>query len=375
LDSLRHWVEAYRVDGFRFDLATTLGRNPFEFDERAAILQAASADPVLSRVKLIAEPWDVGSGGYRVGGFPPGWSEWNDQFRDHVRAFWRGDPGEIGHLARVVTGCGEIFAPRRRHPTASVNFVTAHDGFTLHDLVSYEAKRNEANGENNQDGHNHNLSWNCGVEGETDDPAILSLRARQKRNLLATLFLAQGVPMILMGDEISRSQGGNNNAYAQDNAISWMRWEPDPRDPDLPAFVQALSGLRRRYAAFRRRDFLTGAPVRGNRLKDIYWLGPEGREMTHADWSEPERRVLGLQLGNDAPDRQRFLVLINAGPDPVDFALPADFPLGGFAQVFDTRIPDGIVRERPAVLNPGGVFALEPRMVALFQHAPSIEIP
>jgi glycogen operon protein len=374
LDSLRHWVEAYHVDGFRFDLASSLARNPFDFDERAAFLQAASQDPVLSRTKLIAEPWDVGHGGYRVGGFPAGWGEWNDQFRDHVRAFWRGDPGEVPHLARVVTGCGEIFGARGRHPYASVNFVTAHDGFTLHDLVSFNEKHNEANGESNQDGHNHNLSWNCGHEGETDDPEIRALRARQKRNLLATLFLAQGVPMILMGDEVSRSQGGNNNAYAQDNEISWMSWTSDPVDPDLMTFQVNLAALRRRYDAFRRRDYLTGSPLPGNGLKDVYWLAPEGREMGHEDWGDPERRTLGMQLGNDAPDGQRFLVLFNAAPEPVEFLLAPDFPEGGWVQVFDTRIPDGMVRETPAVLNPGGVFALEPRMVAMFQHAPSVEL-
>jgi glycogen operon protein len=375
LDSLRHWVEAYHVDGFRFDLASTLARNPFDFDERAAFLQAASQDPVIQRTKLIAEPWDVGHGGYRVGGFPPGWSEWNDQFRDHVRGFWRGDPGELPHVARVITGCREIFEVRGRHPWASVNFVTAHDGFTLHDTVSYNDKHNEANGENNQDGHNHNLSWNCGHEGETDDGAINTLRARQKRNLLATLFFAQGVPMILMGDELSRSQGGNNNAYAQDNEISWMDWSGDARDPGLLAFVQNLTSLRRRYDAFGRRAFLTGIPVKGSGLKDVYWLAPEGREMSHEDWGDGMRRTLGMQLGNDAPDGQRFLILFNADPGPVGFKLAESVPAGGWVHVFDTRISDGMVRETPAVLNPGEVFALEPRTIAMFQHARSVEIP
>jgi isoamylase len=369
LDSLRHWVEAYHVDGFRFDLASTLARDPHDFTQQAGFLRAVGQDPVLAQVKLIAEPWDVGSGGYQVGGFPPGWSEWNDQFRDTVRAYWRSDPGQLPALARAMTGSREIFGPSGRQPWASVNFVCAHDGFTLHDLVSYNERHNEANRENNQDGHSHNLSWNCGVEGPTDDPAVLALRARQKRNLLATVMLSQGVPMLLMGDELSRTQGGNNNAYCQDDAISWFDWaEGAATDPELLPFVQTLMALRRRYDAFRRRDFLTGAAVPGNGLKDVYWLAPEGREMTTHDWTEGLRRTLGMQLGNDAADGQRFLILLNAAPDPVDFKL-ADPLRGRWAQVFDTGIPDGLVRGAPAVLEQGGTFRLEPRSLALFQYA------
>jgi isoamylase len=369
LDSLRHWVEAYHVDGFRFDLASTLARDPHDFTQQAGFLRAVGQDPVLAQVKLIAEPWDVGSGGYQVGGFPPGWSEWNDQFRDTVRAYWRSDPGQLPALARAMTGSREIFGPSGRQPWASVNFVCAHDGFTLHDLVSYNERHNEANRENNQDGHSHNLSWNCGLEGPTDDPAVLALRARQKRNLLATVMLSQGVPMLLMGDELSRTQGGNNNAYCQDDAISWFDWaEGAATDPELLPFVQTLMALRRRYDAFRRRDFLTGAAVPGNGLKDVYWLAPEGREMTTHDWTEGLRRTLGMQLGNDAADGQRFLILLNAAPDPVDFKL-ADPLRGRWAQVFDTGIPDGLVRGAPAVLEQGGTFRLEPRSLALFQYA------
>jgi len=368
LDSLRHWVTTYHVDGFRFDLASSLAREPYGFSDRAAFLRAVGQDPILSRVKLIAEPWDVGDGGYRVGGFPPGWSEWNDQFRDTVRAFWRGDPGQLPNLARVMTGSRETYEPSGRHPWASVNYVCSHDGFTLNDLVSYNERHNEANGENNQDGHNHNLSWNCGVEGPTDDPEVLALRARLKRNLLATVFFSQGVPMLLMGDELSRTQNGNNNAYAQDNEISWFDWEKSAaEDPDLLAFTQAVISLRRRYDAFRRREFLTGASVPPRGLKDVYWLAPDGREMTTDDWNDGLRRTLGMQLGNDAADGQRFLLLLNADPEPVEFKLPDDFPNGAWVLVFDTRLTAGLVRGEPVVLRPGGTFPMEGRSLVLFQ--------
>src|SRR5215212_4681326 len=373
LDSLRHWVEAYHVDGFRFDLASTLARDPHHFSQRAGFLRAIGQDPVLNRVKLIAEPWDVGSGGYQVGGFPPGWSEWNDQYRDTVRAFWRSDPGQLPALARVMTGSREVFGHSGRQPSASVNFVCAHDGFTLQDLVSYNERHNEANSENNQDGHGHNVSWNCGVEGPTDDPAVLALRARQKRNFLATLMLSQGVPMILMGDELSRTQEGNNNAYCQDNAIGWFDWQAGAAaDPALLAFTQTLVALRKRYDAFRRRAFLTGATVPLSGLKDVYWLAPEGREMTTHDWSEGLRRTLGMQLGNDAADGQRFLILLNAAPEAVEFTLARE-PRGRWAQVFDTSVPDGLVRGAPTILAAGGTFPLDSRSLVLFQYAGSAE--
>jgi glycogen operon protein len=372
LDSLRHWVENYHVDGFRFDLASTLARDPYDFNQRAAFLQACLQDPILNRVKLIAEPWDVGAGGYQVGGFPVGWSDWNDQFRDTIRAFWRGDPGQLPKLAQVMTGAREIFSPSGRQTWASVNFVCAHDGFTLQDLVSYNERHNEANLEDNKDGHSHNLSWNCGTEGETDDLEVLALRARQKRNLLSTVMLSQGVPMLLMGDEMSRTQQGNNNAYCQDNEISWMNWRDDGHDPELLAFAQALIGFRRHHAAFRRRDFLTGATVAGSGLKDVYWLAPEGREMTTEDWGDGLRRTLGMQLGNDAPDGQRFLILLNAAPDSIDFRL-ADQPGGRWAAVLDTRLPGGLVRGAPATLEAGGTFRLDSRSLVLFQHAPTAQ--
>ncbi|HEX2555981.1 MAG TPA: glycogen debranching protein GlgX [Microvirga sp.] len=369
-DSLRHWVEAYHVDGFRFDLAPSLLREPYAVSERASFLRAVGQDPVLSRVKLIAEPWDVGEGGYRVGGFGPGWSEWNDRFRDTVRAYWRGDPDQLPNLARVVAGSRETFEVTGRQPSASVNYVCSHDGFTLEDLVSYNEKHNHANGEDNRDGHGHNLSWNCGVEGPSRDPKVQALRGRLKRALLATAFLSQGTPMLLAGDELSRTQGGNNNAYAQDNETSWLDWEVGiGADPALPDFVRTLIGLRRRFDAFRRRTFLTGAALPGTGLKDVYWLAPEGREMSHGDWSDGGRRALGLQLGNDAADGARFLVLMNAAAEPVPFRLAADFPLGPWATVFDTTLPDGLVRGEPPILEPGGTFPLPARSLVLFQHA------
>jgi glycogen operon protein len=374
MDSLRHWVEAYHIDGFRFDLATSLARDPYGFSDRAGFLRAVGQDPILSRVKLIAEPWDTAEGGYRVGGFPPGWSEWNDHFRDTVRAFWRGDSGQLPKLAWVMTGSREIYEPAGRHPWASINYVSSHDGFTLQDLVSYNDRHNEPNGENNQDGHPHNLSWNSGAEGPTDDPDILGLRARQKRNLLATVFLSQGVPMLLMGDELSRTQKGNNNAYAQDNEISWFDWDSGAiYDPDLLDFVRNLIALRRRHDAFRRREFLTGGVVPHTGIKDVYWLSPEGREMTTEDWENGEGRVLGMQIGNDAPDGQRFLLLLNAASDPLKFQLPPHFPGVLWIPVFDTRIADGLVREKPTPLRAGEPFPLEARSIVLFQHGHLLE--
>jgi glycogen operon protein len=373
LDSLRHWVENYHVDGFRFDLASTLARDPFDFANRSGFLKAVGQDPVLSRVRLIAEPWDLGAGGYQVGGFPPGWSEWNDQFRDTTRAFWRSDPGQLPALARVMTGSREVFEPSGRQPRASVNFICSHDGFTLQDLVSYNERHNEANGEDNNDGNPHNLSWNCGIEGPSQDPAVLGLRARQKRNLIATVLLSQGAPMLLMGDELSRTQGGNNNAYSQDNEVSWLDWQAGPSpDPDFLAFVRNLVALRNRHHAFRRQDFLTGANVKGNGLLDVYWLAPEGREMTTQDWTDGSRRALGMQLGNDAPDRERFLILVNAAPEPLDFKL-AEAPGGRWVRIFDTGIPDGLVRGESAILEPGGTFRLDARSLVLFQNASSTE--
>jgi len=372
LDSLRHWVEAYHIDGFRFDLASTLARNPYDFSDRAGFLQAIGQDPVLSRVKLIAEPWDLGDGGYRVGGFPPGWAEWNDKFRDTVRAFWRGDPGQLPGLAARLAGSAELYAFAGRQPWASVNFVAAHDGFTTQDLVSYNERHNEANGEDNHDGHGNNISWDCGADGETDDPHVLALRARQRRNLLATLLLSTGTPMMLMGDEIARSQNGNNNAYCQDNEISWFDWA-HPRDPELEIFVRNLTALRSRHEAFRRSRFFTGETLAGRDLKDIYWLAPEGREMNQNDWQAGERRALGLQIGNDAADHERFLLLFNAAADGVTFHLPPDFLCNGFMPILHSGEPEGIIKKPEALLKAGGSFVLGSRSLVLFQHVPAVQ--
>jgi isoamylase len=322
MDSLRFWVTEMHVDGFRFDLAATLARQFHDVDRLSAFFDLVQQDPVISQVKLIAEPWDVGEGGYQVGNFPPQWSEWNGRYRDTVRDVWRGEPAIVGELASRLTGSSDLYQSDSRRPSASVNFVTAHDGFTLRDLVSYNEKHNEANGEGNKDGETHNRSWNCGVEGPTDDPAILDLRARQQRNLLTTLFLSQGVPMLLSGDEAGRTQLGNNNVYCQDNEISWFDWADI--DDDLLAFTSALVALRREHPVFRRRRWFQGRPLRGT--ADIVWLKPEGTEMTEADWSEGHQTCVGMFLNGQAitspgPRGERlrddsFLVLINASPEP-----------------------------------------------------------
>ena len=322
MDSLRYWVTEMHVDGFRFDLAATLARQFHDVDRLSAFFDLVQQDPVISQVKLIAEPWDVGEGGYQVGNFPPQWSEWNGRYRDTVRDFWRGEPAIVGELASRLTGSSDLYQSDSRRPSASVNFVTAHDGFTLRDLVSYNEKHNEANGEGNKDGESHNRSWNCGVEGPTDDPAVLDLRARQQRNLLATLFLSQGVPMLLAGDEVGRTQRGNNNAYCQDNEISWFDWADI--DDELLAFTTALVALRGDHPVFRRRRWFQGRPLRGT--ADIEWLKPEGTEMTEADWTEGHQTCVGMFLNGEAitspgPRGERirddsFLVLINASPEP-----------------------------------------------------------
>jgi glycogen operon protein len=331
MDSLRYWVEEMHVDGFRFDLATTLARNASQlFERNGAFLCAVRQDPVLARVKLIAEPWDVAEGGYQLGQFPPGWAEWNDKFRDAVRSYWRGDGGVMGELASRVSGSSDIFLPTGRGPSASINFVTAHDGFTLQDLVSYDEKRNEANLEGNRDGSNDNRSWNCGVEGPTSDAAVLSLRQRQKRNLLATLFFSLGVPMLVAGDELGRSQQGNNNAYCQDNALSWLDWET--ADAALIAFVQRLIKLRNEHPLFRRRNYFRGQAVREAAMKDISWLEPDGTEMSAELWARSSARALGVlisghglterdELGRPVEDDD-LLLLLNAHDDSVAFSLP-----------------------------------------------------
>ncbi|TQK03543.1 glycogen debranching protein GlgX [Herbaspirillum sp. SJZ107] len=324
MDSLRYWVEAMHVDGFRFDLAPVLARSADGFSGAATFLAALRQDPVLARVKLIAEPWDIGPGGYRLGQFPPGWFEWNDKYRDTMRAFWlqsHEPAGALGEFARRFAGSSDVFHHDGRQPTASVNFITAHDGFTLRDLVSYNDKHNEANGEQNRDGHAHNLSWNCGVEGATDDRAVLQLRARLQRALLATLFFSQGTPMLLAGDDIGHSQQGNNNAYCQDNAVCWLDWRR--ADDALAGFVGALTGLRRRYRALRRADWYTGA-VGADGHADIAWLKPDGAVMDDAAWNGGSH-CIGIRMcapadGQDADET--CLLLVNAQAQPADFTLP-----------------------------------------------------
>ncbi|MBI3181277.1 MAG: glycogen debranching protein GlgX [Myxococcales bacterium] len=332
-DSLRCWVTEMRVDGFRFDLATTLGRTgKGEFDRRAAFLQILHQDPVLSRVKLIAEPWDLGPDGHKVGNFPVLFAEWNDRFREAIRRFWKGDERQAAEIGYRVTGSSDLLKLSGRRPTASVNYVTSHDGFTLHDLVTYERKHNEANGEANRDGANDNYAWNCGVEGETDDPAIQALRQKQLRNLIATLFLSQGTPMLCAGDEMGRTQKGNNNAYCQDNELSWVDWRLDERKSRLFEFTARMIRLRKEQPVLQRRNFFLGATIGDSRFKDLVWFRPDGAEMSPEDWAAPYRRSLGYLLGGDAiasrdPEGRRIvgdtlLVLLNAHHEPVEFTVP-----------------------------------------------------
>ncbi|WP_433797629.1 glycogen debranching protein GlgX [Actinoplanes sp. CA-252034] len=332
MDSLRYWVTEMHVDGFRFDLAAALAREFHEVDRLAAFFDLVNQDPVVSQVKLIAEPWDVGDGGYQVGGFPPNWTEWNGKYRDSVRDFWRGEPSSLGEFASRFTGSSDLYQDDGRRPIASINFVTAHDGFTLHDLVSYNEKHNDANGEGNRDGESHNRSWNCGVEGETEDADVIVLRERQKRNFLATLLLSQGVPMIAHGDEHGRTQGGNNNVYAQDSEIAWADWEHAQRNADLTRFTGDLTRLRAAHPIFRRRRFFTGEPTGEAGLPGIAWLRRDGEPMTEHDWDAGADHTLAVFLNGDGihePDAlggtihdDSFLLIFNASPNDADFMLP-----------------------------------------------------
>lgn len=334
MDSLRYWVDEMHVDGFRFDLAAALARESGKVENLGGFFDAIRQDPTLNRVKLIAEPWDLGHGGYHVGNFPYGWAEWNDRYRDGVRAYWKGDDSTLGELGKRLTGSQDLYGWSGKRPNTSINFVTAHDGFTLHDLVSYNEKHNEANGEDNRDGHNHNLSWNCGVEGPTDDPEIQALRERQKRNLLATLLLSQGVPMLLAGDERGHTHLGNNNAYCQDNELAWLDWEANAGSEALTTFVQRLVALRRAHPSFRRRNFFDGKAMEGSTQKDVCWLGPDGAEMTPEDWNDAQGRSLAMLVsGNGITDRgprgealrdDDFLLLFSAHHEDLGFKLPAD---------------------------------------------------
>jgi len=373
MDSLRFWVEEMHVDGFRFDLAPALAREGRGVEPLGAFFSVVRQDPVLSRVKLIAEPWDVGEGGYQVGNFPLGWAEWNDRYRNGMRAYWKGDGGVIGEFARRLTGSSDLYGRSGQRPYASINFVTAHDGFTLQDLVSYNDKHNQANGEDNRDGHNENLSWNCGVEGPTDDPEIRKLRERQKRNFLATLLLSQGVPMLLAGDERGRTQQGNNNAYCQDSELTWIDWTPSPERESLAEFTRLLIALRRSHRVFRRRDFFAGQPLHGREARDIHWLKPDGSDMTDDEWEKEHAKSLAVFLaGGDLGERDRFgtpatdddfLILFNAHQEAVEFRIPA-LGDGPWHAVFDTwfaLLQTSIERfspEKPYVLGARGLALL-----------------
>ena len=331
MDSLRYWAMDCHVDGFRFDLASALARQLHDVDRLHSFFDIIHQDPVLSQAKLIAEPWDVGPGGYQVGNFPVQWSEWNGMYRDTMRDYWRGEAG-VGGFAARFTGSSDLYQSDGRRPFASINFVTAHDGFTLADLVSYNEKHNESNGEGNRDGTNDNRSWNCGVEGPTDDPEVFDLRRRQQRNFLATLLLSQGVPMLLGGDELGRTQRGNNNAWCQDNELSWVDWELDHPRLELLAWTRRLIELRRAHVVFRRTRFLEGTGGHGG-LPDVWWFRPDGRRMTIRDWDDPEGRALGLFLNGEglpevtprgeAERDDSFLLMFNAHFEPVSFRIPA----------------------------------------------------
>jgi isoamylase len=373
MDSLRYWILEMHVDGFRFDLASALARQLYEVDQLSSFFTIIHQDPVISQAKLIAEPWDVGEGGYQVGNFPIGWAEWNGKYRDVERAYWKGDGGLVDELAYRLTGSSDLYEHGGRRPYASINFVTAHDGFTLRDLVSYDEKHNEANGEANGDGESHNLSHNYGVEGPTDDVEIRRIRARQRRNIMATLLLSQGVPMILSGDEMGRTQGGNNNAYCQDNELSWLDWEFSILDRNFLAFVRRMIRLRKEHPAFRRRRFFQGRELRGADAKDITWLTPAGREMTDEEWNNSFARSLGLQMSGllegeyDAQGRPEvdddFLLLFNADQEEVTFQIPP-FPEEARWEVFmDTAYSAGLKPD--GFLKPGGVYTLRPRSMAV----------
>jgi len=351
MDSLRYWVQEMHVDGFRFDLASALARELHEVNRLGAFFDIIHQDPVLSQVKLIAEPWDWGEGGYQVGNCPVGWTEWNGLYRDAVRSYWKGEGGMIGELGYRLTGSSDLYESSGRRPYASINFVSCHDGFTLHDLVSYNEKHNEANGEENRDGEDHNRSWNCGVEGPTVNKHVNELRSRQKRNFLSTLLLSQGIPMLSAGDEIGRTQQGNNNAYCQDNELSWVNWEFSSEDRRLLRFVRYLVQLRREHPAFRRRHFFQGRRIKGIGVKDITWVRPDGEEMTDEEWRQSFARCLGVFLSGDAfeeyDDRGHpisdsdMLIMLNAHHQEIPFHIPAANPRVRWQVLVDTYFTDG----------------------------------
>ena len=353
MDSLRYWVNEMHVDGFRFDLAPALARDGTGVNKFHAFFKIIRQDPVLSQVKLIAEPWDVGDGGYQIGNFPTPWSEWNGKYRDTVRSYWKGDEGKLGETAYRLTGSPDLYQHDDRRPEASINFLTSHDGFTLNDLVSYNEKHNEANGDDNQDGDNNNLSWNCGAEGAKVDPKIDNLRRKQRRNFLTTLFLSQGVPMLLGGDEFGRTQQGNNNAYCQDNEISWFNWERNEEQNRLFEFTKRLIELRKNHPVFRRPKFLRGRRIRGSEIRDVMWFNLGGNEMSEEEWASPFVRCLGMLLSGDTADvvnfegepirDETFLLLINSHLEPIQFVLPGQEHLG-WELILDTRDEGGFLQ-------------------------------
>jgi glycogen operon protein len=372
MDSLRYWVLEMHVDGFRFDLASALARELYEVDRLGAFFDIIHQDPVIGQVKLIAEPWDLGAGGYQVGNFPVHWTEWNGKYRDAMRAFWRGDDRGVAEVATRIAGSNDLYEHSGRRPYASINFVTAHDGFTLHDLVSYNAKHNEANFDENRDGENNNLSWNCGVEGPTDDPAVLQLREQQKRNLMASLLLSLGVPMISGGDEMGRTQHGNNNAYCQDNEISWTSWNLTLEQQQFLEFVRRLGRIRRTQPVLTRRRYFQGRAIRGADVKDIYWLDPSGREMTDRAWNAPSARALGVLMVGDALDEvdeqgrpvrgDTLLILLNAHDSAAQFKLPSIGPGTSWVRAIDT-----IAAHVEETRYPGDTtYPLQGRTLALF---------
>lgn len=375
MDSLRYWVTEMHVDGFRFDLASTLARELHDVDRLSAFFDLVQQDPVVSQVKLIAEPWDIGEGGYQVGNFPGLWTEWNGKYRDTVRDYWRGEPETLGEFASRLTGSSDLYEATGRRPSASINFVTCHDGFTLADLVSYNEKHNEANGEDNNDGESYNRSWNCGVEGPTDDPDILALRARQIRNIMATLLISQGTPMIAHGDELGRTQQGNNNVYCQDSELSWMDWSLIDANHDLLTFTRRTTALRTEHPVFRRRRFFEGRPIRsGDEVRDIAWLTPAGHEMTQQDWDSDFGKCVMVFLNGDAlpePDARgrrvvddSFLLCFNAHHDAVDFVTPNDDYAKEWTAELDTAEPTG---ESELVVNAGEAISLLPRSLIVLR--------
>ena len=364
MDSLRYWVEEGHVDGFRFDLASSLARQDRHFNQASNFLTAVRQDPVLSQVKLISESWDLGAEGYQVGNFPPGWAEWNGRFRDDLRSYWKGDEGLLPGVASGLLGSANLFNTRGRRPWASVNFVTAHDGFTLADLYAFNEKHNEANGENGGDGHDDNRSWNCGAEGETNDPEIIALRERMRRGALAILMLSQGTPMLLMGDEIGRSQSGNNNAYCQDNALSWMHWDAMSESDELFfEFVAGLASVRKQRALLRQDRFLHGERVARDGMRNVTWLRPDGKHMSKADWRNGHARALGIMLAQSSA--QPLVVMINAHHDDLSFHLPAPHSISGWRLLVDSA--KGEIEPAKPLLLPGAIKTLPGRGVLLYE--------